>query len=329
MDKQRLEYRVIKMVETVLGGGKVEDDLVECKADWPNPERAARRIAGHANAAHGTPIVWILGVDEDGHKITPLSNQDPAQWWQQVQRRFDGVAPDISTLIVPVNNDQLVLALQFSTDRAPYLVKTAGAGGVDFEVPWREATSVRSANRSNLLKILLPTVDTPSAEMVSCDLHLSPELSDETREDPIEMLFSIGGQIYFEAPTPVVLPAHRRKAKLDFLDTEAPSPELSLNFYHHSTGIMPGIKPSTREEPVDVHSGGIYVSGAGSLQVSGRATLPNDWLEAVMGCTRVLLSAKFPMAGSDQATSVTAELAANHSDINTNHYLGRWTLIDQ
>ena len=37
-----------------------EDSRVELKADWIDPQKTARRIAGHANALRGEPILWTL-----------------------------------------------------------------------------------------------------------------------------------------------------------------------------------------------------------------------------------------------------------------------------
>ncbi len=59
-----LEAWVLQLIELLDRGARVEDARVELKADWPEPARAARRIAGHANAAHGDPILWVIGVDE-------------------------------------------------------------------------------------------------------------------------------------------------------------------------------------------------------------------------------------------------------------------------
>lgn len=48
-----------------------------------------------------------------------------------------------------------MLALGFETDRRPYVLKLTG-DKASREVPWREATRVRSANRWDLLRLLVP-----------------------------------------------------------------------------------------------------------------------------------------------------------------------------
>jgi hypothetical protein len=74
MLSQQLEGGVLHLVDRVVKGERVEDFRVECKADWPPAARAARRIAGQANTARGEPILWIIGLHEDGHQVTSASD---------------------------------------------------------------------------------------------------------------------------------------------------------------------------------------------------------------------------------------------------------------
>jgi len=69
---QQLEARTIELVDLVLAGKRIEDDLVECKGEWPDPQKrsAARQLAGHANKAGSEPILWIIGLDEKSHALT-------------------------------------------------------------------------------------------------------------------------------------------------------------------------------------------------------------------------------------------------------------------
>ena len=66
MDRHELEVFVGNILHAVERGHQVEDDArVELKREWPTDRsRAARRIAGHANAAEGREIIWVIGVDE-------------------------------------------------------------------------------------------------------------------------------------------------------------------------------------------------------------------------------------------------------------------------
>src|SRR6266498_182530 len=70
MLSQHIEGRVLNLVERVLNGARIEDFRVECKGTWPSAAKAARQIAGHANAARGEPILWIIGLDEDNNRVT-------------------------------------------------------------------------------------------------------------------------------------------------------------------------------------------------------------------------------------------------------------------
>ena len=71
----------------------MEDDGIEFKRELPSDtQRAARQIAGMANAARGEQFLWVVGVDEATRAIQPVSG-DLAAWWDRVSARFDGEAP--------------------------------------------------------------------------------------------------------------------------------------------------------------------------------------------------------------------------------------------
>lgn len=51
MKSREIEGWSLRIIESVGAGRPNEDFLVELKATWPdNPNKAARQIAGHANA---------------------------------------------------------------------------------------------------------------------------------------------------------------------------------------------------------------------------------------------------------------------------------------
>ncbi len=134
--------RVQDIVKRVVAGGKVEDDFVEAKAVWPpGPQKVARRIAGMANTAGGSPILWIIGLDEGGHQVADLGDTDIANWWSAVEAKFtDDVAPNMRTMTIGTDHGAVV-CLHFDTDRAPYVVSTDSTGGITREIPWRRLTS--------------------------------------------------------------------------------------------------------------------------------------------------------------------------------------------
>lgn len=179
MRAHEIEDWTLSVIRQVESGQPNEDYRVELKAQWPGAQKAARRIAGHANAAHGEPILWLIGVDER-KGVVGVNNEELADWSAQVRAEFDGLAPQIlRDLNVPVKGETVV-ALLFDTDRAPYLVKNPAynqpnGGPVQLEVPWREARSTRSASRSDLLRILSPIQKNPSFELLDAWLKVYPE----------------------------------------------------------------------------------------------------------------------------------------------------------
>jgi hypothetical protein len=172
---QQLEARVIGLVDLVLAGGRIEDDLVECKRQWPDPQQrsSSRQLAGHANKARGEPILWIIGLDENSHALTQLDMVEVADWWAAVASRFDPPAPELEHhLIVHIGEGQAVTALRFLTDRSPYVILGGGeSGSLEREVPIRDGTRTRSARRDELLRLLIPAVAPPSAQLLAAKLR--------------------------------------------------------------------------------------------------------------------------------------------------------------
>jgi len=164
-----IESWAIGVLDRLSNSDPIEDRRVELKASWPDPVRAARRLAGHANAAHGDSILWLIGADENSGAIG-ASNNELADWFAQVSKQFDGLVPGLDDLCVPYNG-QTVVALCFSTDRAPFVVRNpafgqAKSGPVQLEVPWREGTAVRSATRQDLVRLLTPLEELPLIEIL-------------------------------------------------------------------------------------------------------------------------------------------------------------------
>ncbi len=141
----------------------VEDSRIELKSAWPNPQKAARRIAGHANAGRGAPVLWIIGIDEK-RGLVGCEHTATHNWWAQVASYFDAVVPALRDRAVSVGGKSAV-ALEFGTDHAPYVVKTSQSP-VTKEIPWREATAIRTATRSELLSVFRPLRFLPSVEMI-------------------------------------------------------------------------------------------------------------------------------------------------------------------
>lgn len=203
------------MIERVKLGQPIEDSRVELKAEWPEAEKAARRIAGHANAARGASILWLIGVDEKTGVIDAQLNE-LATWFPKVVSNFNGLAPEYVDLNVPVDG-KTVVALYFETERAPFVVKNAafgqkGGGPVELEVPWREGTSVRSARRSEMVRILSPLAASPEIEVLAAQLEVLPRHGSNGQQMTWELviLFYLTAQ----PETLTIVPDHRYRVSM-------------------------------------------------------------------------------------------------------------------
>jgi len=57
MDTQVIERWAHEAIARVKAGYKSENTRVELKAEWPSPDKAAIRVAAHANASYGGDIL--------------------------------------------------------------------------------------------------------------------------------------------------------------------------------------------------------------------------------------------------------------------------------
>jgi len=154
---QEVEVWAREIVEAVLANQRIEDSRVELKSLWPEPDKAAHHLAAHANAARGTPVLWLIGVDEKAQRLTGANPVELANWSKSVERFFDGDSPRMALDANVRIERNTVVALYFETHQgAPFAVKNLQGGYPQFIVPWREATSLRAANRAELLRILVP-----------------------------------------------------------------------------------------------------------------------------------------------------------------------------
>ncbi len=213
MKAHQIESWALSIIERVEAGQPIEDSRVELKSEWIPAEKAARRIAGHANAASGAPILWLIGVDE-GEGAVGARREDLADWYPQVQSQFDGLAPQLVDHDIPVG-DKTIVALLFETERAPFVVKNPcfgkeGGGPVALEVPWREATSTRSARRADLLRLLSPLQALPDFEVLGGTLVVRRE----TRGGESVLDWQLSLELYVETggEDRVVIPFHRCRA---------------------------------------------------------------------------------------------------------------------
>lgn len=157
MTHQELELWTREIVEAVLANQRIEDSRVELKSSWPEPRKAADRLAAHANAARGTPILWLIGVDEKNCRLTNADPVELANWYKSVESYFDGFAPRLPIDANVRFDGNTVVVLNFETHQgAPFVVEGTKGSYPEFIVPWREGTGLRAASRAQLLTILVP-----------------------------------------------------------------------------------------------------------------------------------------------------------------------------
>ena len=303
-----LEARVSQLVELVLAGGRVEDDSVECKAELGPPEKLARQLAGQANGALGEHVLWIVGLDEDGSGLTTTPADDTAEWWPQVTKRFDGhVAPELEHhVVVPIRDLGAVLALSFTTDRAPYVVSNpSGEGPIDRDVPWREGASTRSAYRSELLRILMPQVDRPDIEIVggrgSIRLELQKDGGSITTIEPVDadwILVAGMADLFITPPLGQTLvgPSHRLQGSIEVHSDVLPDvpSTIPVDLRWHAAKQAPELGLWEQQDH-------LYGSGPGSTKVGFDAKFENEGRAIALSVASDLtLRLAIGFAGSDR-----------------------------
>jgi hypothetical protein len=219
VETHQIEDWAYRIIEGVGKRQPSEDSRVELKAEWPDPIKAARRIAGHANASSGGPILWLIGVNEQ-RGVVGAAVEELSTWFARVKAQFEELAPVLMDVNVPVG-DLTVVALLFETDRVPYVVKNSAGGPVQFEVPWREATSIRSARRSDLIRVLSPLRALPEIEVLRAELEA-------TRAGKhLNWILDVDFYISVDAGHQVDIPYHRYDVSIEEYDRPLGSPNLT------------------------------------------------------------------------------------------------------
>ncbi len=284
---------------------------MELKADWPeDSNKAARRIAGHCNASTGDHVLWLIGVEEVSG-VVGANPTDMATWWSQVKSEFDGQAPYILDVSLSLAAG-VVVALIFETDRAPFVVRNTvhglpGGGPVVREVPWREGTSVRSATRSDLLRLLTPTSELPALEIYKAEASLWLNAKDGNR-----LIVTLAVYAVVSLGAAVVLPNHQAHGTFHLVEQhisgdletylEAGSQSLDLLFVF-------GRNHPSDSRTHTVHQGDrqVLLEGPGFFRFIGSfQPLSIGDAGGKVGPLEVVFSAR--PAGSDLSTMVQATL---------------------
>jgi hypothetical protein len=232
MTPQQIESWALRVIDQVERSQNAEDALVELKSEWPSdPNKAARQLGGHANAARGEPVLWLIGIDEKAHKVVGAPLSEFANWYPTVEKEFDGLAPRCTPLNIP-HKDGTVVALLVETDRAPYAVRNAvhgqpGGGPVSLEVPWRNGARTDSAKRADLIRLLTPVTKLPDVELLAAGLW-----AQETEQpQPKHVAWRLDTYLFVipRGNAPVVIASHRCESLLQ--PSEAGGYALPLSGY--------------------------------------------------------------------------------------------------
>lgn len=332
---QQVEERVLRLVRHVLNGGFVEDSLVECKAGYPEVEKA-RQVAAHANCAHGENIIWIIGLDENNHRLSEYAQGvEPASWWRSLEKRFDqNVCPElIHSITVPVDDDGAVLALVFDTSRAPYVIKVNAPGGVEREVPIRVGTGTRTARRSDLVSMLVPVIAVPNASFVDGSIQAFQMEGSNDVETGVSIFGGVRIFFSYNSGAPVFLPLHRMHLRLTFADSVGRASEF--------LDASPEIYVSNKSVPVS-HYGvqrrgdGFNVVGSGLQALNIRMDgAPESSTSGIFSAERVSLLVVMPVEDTRRQLRIHGSLVrvdAGPPSVAAYSRVARWELrvpVDQ
>lgn len=184
MRKIEIETWAIRVLDSLRPNERVEDHFVELKREWLPAKQLARSLAGHANSAHGDNILWIVGADEKQGAVLGAPHEELANWWPQMEAEFaDKVTPEMIPVRMSYKSEP-VTAMLFKTDRAPYVVRNPSFGfvaghSIEWEIPYRSGTKLRSATRNEMITLLSPHLNLPRCELRAAEVKLKePALKD-------------------------------------------------------------------------------------------------------------------------------------------------------
>lgn len=309
MNRSQLETLVLRAIDRLRARDGQEDDIIEFKREWPSADKA-RQLAGGANRARGVDVIYVIGVDETDGAVYAVGNLDPATWFAQIESAFDEVAPELENhIVVQVGNNQTVVALQFRTDRPPYVVKVANGGKTEREVPLRVGTRTRSANRHEILRFLVPEVRVPFVSPITASLTLGRP--DFAGNDSDELGITLLTELYFEyvGAAGALIPKHGISARLIGGTVNVVA---DLPYYHSATTVISSHGLSRRAD-------GVELNGSGSLHLnpiwrikradSGKFAEVNEWT----------VQLEFAVSGSDRFARADLRLGQRFSE--TDHAL--------
>ncbi len=303
---RQVEYRALHLIDGLAAGRAAAEIDAHTAAfrTWPGPPRAAaRRLAAYANAARGRDVLWLIGRPGKGAEVGRLQG-----WLDTVLPFFDGLAPRVTGFKVPTGTDSVV-ALQIETVRAPFVIRHGGT----CEVPWVDAgeATVRSAGRTELIRLLSPLEDLPQFEVLEAELTFYKNLH-VGLGSKAAFRWTLDGSLYVipRSESRLVIPLHHCRSSVftpgDGFSSEAS--DLSLTADKGSPAIR-----ITESAALIEGLGRFFVYACGSTT---RAEVP----------VQSPLSARFDLvpAGTDRAATASAELRPE--SVTETNQVGRWKL---
>jgi hypothetical protein len=150
----------------------------------------------------------LIGVDQK-QGVTGADHAEMSNWFAQIDACFDALAPRGFALNIPANDGKTVVAILFETDRVPFVIKNPNGGQIGMDVPCRDNTRTRSANRADLLQILSPLQIMPQIDVLEAMLQ-PPKLRVFAN---VEWRFSIILYVIPKSSSPIVIPSHKCEAE--------------------------------------------------------------------------------------------------------------------
>lgn len=299
MRPSEIEYQALQ----VLDGRAESEERVARFHRWPAPARTlARRLAGEANAARGLPLLWLLTGHTPSRRI--LSEFD--SWIEELGGHFDGLPPTIRAC--PVEHDgRHWLAVQIETTRLPFVVRH----GRNLEVPWKLDGTLRSASRSELMRLLVPAARLPVFELIEAELLFFKNIDPGTsRRAPFRWALDTTLFLVPNADDRVVINAPRCSVTPHFESGGPRTRSAEINF-----------SADTRSSRVKVIDQALVADTVGSffLQAYG-VSGPGD-LPVGRGASLVL---EFAITGHEQ--NAVLKLPLQSVPTRENNQLGRWQL---
>lgn len=316
MGRQAIELSVHEFLDS----DRREDAFIDLKASLPiDYRKCARQIGALCNAARGEDAYWLIGVRND-RTVAGISEYDLQDWWPRVRRWFDDVVPDLTDVAI-ARPEGTVLALRFTTDRAPYVIKCDGQG-VDREVPWRDGTTTRSAHRNEILRMLTPVRRLPNVDLIDAMMNA------KNRKGLLKATRTLAGnvqvhkchidgivQLFVDAAHPLSLPTHRQTAKCIFAGWRDPI-DLNVELF-----ADPSAAPSVRYS-----AGALQVTDPGVIDLKVTQDLwlsDSEWLELI-DVSQVDLLIDLAVVGSERKVGVAANLRFLDRNLEQDHPYVRW-----